>query len=150
MAPAALGAGMEDARRTTVVILATHPLLGEGLARLLAQEPELSIVHVDRRDLPAAEAALSSAPDVVIVERDAALHASDLLRFAPDALLIDVGIDVDGAFSLQRQRIVSAPEGILDAIRKMTRSAGIAPAVLPTGALAVAVLAAGIVGALGT
>jgi len=133
---------MEDARRTTVVILATHPLLGEGLARLLGQEPELSIVNVDRHDVAAAEAALSSGPDVVIVERDATLHASDLLRFAPDALLIDVGIDVDGVFSLQRQRIPSAPDGILEAIRKMTRSAGVAPA----GALAMAVVAASILG----
>jgi DNA-binding NarL/FixJ family response regulator len=131
---------MEDAQRTTVVILATHPLLGEGLARLLGQQPELTIVHVDRHDTAAAEAALSSSPDVVIVERDDVLIASDLLRFAPDALLIDVGIDVDGAFSLQRQKIPSQPDGILDAIRKMSRTAVKAA---PAGALAAAVLTAG-------
>ena len=131
---------MEDAQRTTVVILATHPLLGEGLARLLGQQPELTIVHVDRRDTAAAEAALSASPDVVIVERDDVLTASDLLRFAPDALLIDVGIDVDGVFSLQRQRISSQPDGILEAIRKMTRTAAKAA---PAGAFAAAVLAAG-------
>jgi len=131
---------MEDAQRTTVVILATHPLLGEGLARLLGQQPELTIVHVDRHDAAAAEAALCSGPDVVIVERDDVLTASDLLRFAPDALLIDVGIDVDGAFSLQRQRIPSQPDGILDAIRKMSRTAVKAA---PAGALAAAVLTAG-------
>jgi len=110
------------------------------LARLLGQQPELTIVHVDRRDTAAAEAALSSAPDVVIVERDDSLIASDLLRFAPDALLIDVGIDVDGVFSLQRQRIPSQPDGILEAIRTMTRSAA---KVAPAGAFAAAVLAAG-------
>lgn len=130
---------MEEAERTTVVILATHPLLGEGLARILGQHPDLSIVHIDRRDLAAAEAALSGSPDVVIVERDESVWASDLLRFAPDALLIDVGIDAEGVFSMQRQRIPSQPDGILEAIRKMTRSATIAPA----GALAAGVVVAG-------
>ncbi len=118
---------MEEAQRVTVVILATHPLLGEGLAKTLGGAPELRVTHVPLDDLPAVEHALGGGPDVVIVERNAAIEVSDLLRFAPDALIIDVGMDTGHAFQLHREEIPAQPDGILAAIRAMRRSVAIAP-----------------------
>jgi hypothetical protein len=132
-----IGDGMEDAQRVTVVILATHPLLGEGLAKVLGCAPELSVTHVSADDMSAVEHALAAAPDVVIVERTSAFAAYDLVRFAPDALLIDVGMDNGHAFSMHREEIPAQPDGILAAIRGMRR----APTAAPVGALLVGVAA---------
>ena len=118
---------MEDVQRVAVVILATHPLLGEGLARMLGCAQELSVTHVSADDVSAVEEALASGPDVVIVERNGPFAAYDLLRFAPDALLIDVGMDNSLAFSMHREEIPAQPDGILAAIRSMRRNVAIAP-----------------------
>jgi hypothetical protein len=118
---------MEDAQRITVVILATHPLLGEGLAKSLGSAQELAVTHVPFDDDAAVEAALAAGPDVVIVERTDSLAPSDLLRFAPDALIIDVGIDNGHVFSVRREEIPAQPEGILAAIRGMRRHAALSP-----------------------
>ena len=55
-------------RRARVVVLYAHPLLGEGLANLLAREADVCAVAVDERDSAARMAALASHPDMVIVE----------------------------------------------------------------------------------
>ena len=67
---------MDDVQRVTVVILATHPLLGEGLAKSLGCADELAVTHVPFDDAAAVEAALASGPDVVIVERNDAIEPS--------------------------------------------------------------------------
>lgn len=130
---------MEDAERVTVVILATHPLLGEGLAKVLGCAPELCVTHVSADDMAAVERVLAAAPDVVIVERNSVFAAYDLIRFAPDALLIDVGMDNGHAFSVHREEIPAQPDGILAAIRGMrkTHQAPVS-ALAPAGAVAVA------------
>lgn len=128
---------MEDAQRVTVVILATHPLLGEGLAKVLGCAQELSVTHLAADDMAAVEQALAAGPNVVIVERNSTFAAYDLIRFAPDALLIDVGMDNGHAFSMHREEIPAQPDGILAAIRGMRKGA-LAPisALAPTSALA--------------
>ena len=140
---------MEDVQRVTVVILATHPLLGEGLAKVLGCAQELSVTHVAADDMAAVEGALAASPDVVIVERSSAFAACDLVRFAPDALLIDVGMDDGHAFSMHREEIPAQPDGILAAIRGMRKSSltpigGLAPA----SALVLGLVAAGASGVL--
>jgi hypothetical protein len=138
-----IGDGMEDVQRVTVVVLATHPLLGEGLARVLGCAQELSVTHVSADDMSAVEQALAATPDVVIVERNSAFAAYDLVRFAPDALLIDVGMDNGHAFTVRREEIPAQPDGILAAIRGMRKGA-LAPisALAPTTALALGLAAA--------
>lgn len=130
---------MQGNRHLSVVILYTHALLGEGLAKLLAAEPGLEIRIVPTSDVAAAEAALADRPDVVIFERHEPLQAIDLIRFAPDALLIDVGMDAGPTFSYQREEIPARPEGIVRAIRRMKRTGG--PAVV--GALTLLAAALG-------
>ncbi len=118
---------MEDVQRVTVVILATHPLLGEGLAKTLGCAQELAVTHVPFDDAAAVEDALASGPDVVIVERTDTIAPSDLLRFAPDAMIIDVGIDNGHVFTTRREEIPPQPDGIIAAIRGMRRSVSAAP-----------------------
>jgi DNA-binding NarL/FixJ family response regulator len=108
---------MQEARGISVVILYTHPLLGEGLAGLLAAEPDLRITHVPSCELAATESALGSAPDVVIFERNGDFGALDLLKHVPNALLIDVGIDTGPTVTYVRREIQGQPEGLLRAIR---------------------------------
>lgn len=110
-----------QARR--VVILYSHPLLGEGLEHLLRADRDLTVqlVHVESED--EAEAALSGClldhcPDVVIVERSMAVKAIDLLSVAPSALLIDVGLDAGPSFSYRREELSPQPDEILRTIRR--------------------------------
>jgi hypothetical protein len=99
-----------------VVILYEHPLLGEGLERLLRAEAGLRVelVHVDSLDV--ARCALDPSPDVVILERCPPVQALDLLRLAPDALFIDVGLDAGPSWAYHRDELSPQPEDILRAI----------------------------------
>lgn len=109
-------------RRVTVVVLYTHPLLGEGVEKMLAAEDGFDVVAVSSRDIEAAERALTSEPDVVVFERNAPLQAIDLLKFTPNALLIDVGMDAGPTWTYHREQISAQPEGILEAIRSLRRT----------------------------
>ncbi len=112
---------MPDGRRISVVVLYTHPLFGEGLARMLAAEPGLDVVPVRTVDVAAAERALAGSPDVVILERSDPDGAVDVLRFAPDALVIDVSIDPGPTFTYHREEIPARMDGLLAAIRAVRR-----------------------------
>ena len=46
---------MPDETRILVVVMYHHPLFGEGLARMLADEPGLEVVPVRTVDIVAAE-----------------------------------------------------------------------------------------------
>lgn len=102
-----------NARR--VVILYAHPLLGEGLARILRTDPGLAIEAVHVEDLQAAATVLADAPDVIVMERGA-LQAPDVLALAPAALLIDVGLDTGSSWAYHRDELSPQPEDILRAI----------------------------------
>ena len=111
-----------------VLILYDHPLLGEGLERLLRDRSDLQVqlVHVDSLDV--ARAAVLSQPDVVIMERCAPVAAIDLIRLAPDTVFIDVGLDAGPSWTYRREEISPRPEAILQAIgsrpRPTSRPAG--------------------------
>lgn len=112
---------MPDPQRR-VAILYSHPLLGEGLAHLLQADHTLvvQLVHVD--DLETAEAALALKPDVVVLERGLPVEALDLLRMAPNALLIDVGLDAGPSWAYRRDELSPQPDDILRTIRTRARS----------------------------
>lgn len=109
---------MRDVRQR-VVILYAHPLLGEGIARLLAEDPGLTVelIEVDG-DVSAAIRAVAGSPDVVILERSAPVEALELFRAAPSALFIDVGLDTGPSWTLRRDELVPQPEEILRAIHQ--------------------------------
>jgi hypothetical protein len=103
--------------RQQVVILYAHPLLGEGLARLLSGHPDLSVELVRVSERSQAEAALAGAPDVVIMERTPPLQAMDLMPLAPGALLIDVGLDAGPNWAYHRYALSGQPDELLRVIR---------------------------------
>ncbi len=132
---------MRDGRQQ-VVILYSHPLLGEGLGRLLAADPGLFVEMVPVDDLDGAERALVNGPDVVILERTPPVQALDLMRLAPSALVIDVGLDAGPTWTWRRDELPPQPEELLRVIHgrdRHDRSEALAPesplaAELPLGA----------------
>jgi DNA-binding NarL/FixJ family response regulator len=86
---------MEGSAPIRVVILYVHPLLGEGLARLLAAEPGVAACAISIDDPTGTAAALGTAPDVVIVERRERGAPVRLARDATVPLLLTV--DIAGA-----------------------------------------------------
>jgi DNA-binding NarL/FixJ family response regulator len=105
-------------RRISVLILYMHPLLGQGLARLLAAEPGLDITSTSAHEAVEARSALASGTQIVIVERGVPIEIADLLRAARDALVIDVSMDPGPSWRLERDEIQSRPEELLRAIRR--------------------------------
>ena len=103
-----------------VVVLYSHPLLGEGLGKMLAAEPGLvvSTVNLGNLDaLEALEAALAADPDVVVFEEGGPIGVLDVLRRSGATVVIDVDITSSTAWTLQRHALRSAPEEVLGAIR---------------------------------
>ena len=99
-----------------VVILYAHPLLGEGIGRILTAQPDLRVELVSLDDECGADTALSTGPDVVILERTTPLRALDYLRSAPGALFIDVGLDTGPSWTYRRDAIDPKPDELVRAI----------------------------------
>jgi DNA-binding NarL/FixJ family response regulator len=107
---------MERSPLVRVVILYAHPILGEGLARLLGAEPGVAAVAMSEFDATSMASALASRPDVVIVESS----DPDDLRAIPSRrdrdwpLVLHVDIDgtrdtrVGGAAMDDLERVVRA------------------------------------------
>lgn len=108
---------MRDERPIAVLILYTHPLLGEGLAGMLAAEQDVTVTAVPLSDIGRTECALAAAPAVVIFERGDPDRAVEILERVPDALIIDVGIGPGPSFAYHRDEISALPDAIIEAIR---------------------------------
>ena len=110
---------MQDDRSISVLVLYTHPLLGEGLTDLLAAECGLDVTAVQMDEEPdAAAGALAASPQVVIFERGEPDRAAEILETVPDALVIDVAIGAGPTFAYRREEISALPEAIVAAIRQ--------------------------------
>lgn len=80
-------------QRLRVVILYTHPLLGEGLARLLALEQGIAVTCAPARDAEIVMHALKGRPDAVVFEWNDVVSQVDLPTAVPGAVLIDATMD---------------------------------------------------------
>lgn len=125
------GVTMREDRRVSVVVLYTHPLFGQGVARLLSAEPGVDVTPVAASDPEQVECLLALAPDVVIFERGDPDTATDILRYAPSALVIDVSLSPGPTFTYQRQEIQAQPEVILQVIRQASSHRGSGQAPIP-------------------
>jgi hypothetical protein len=112
-----------------VVVLYSHPLLGEGLGRMLAAEPDLLVTTVDLGTIEVLEEALAGGPDVVVFEEGGPIGLLEVLRRSGATVVIDVDITSSTAWTFRRQPLRSAPEEVLAAIRDalVSRAAAGAP-----------------------
>lgn len=84
---------MAESMPVRVAILYWHPLLGEGLAKLLEAESGIAAAAIAADDEIGTATALASGPDVVIVERGGPADPSHIagLRNAPILLFVGIG-----------------------------------------------------------
>ena len=94
--------------KAQVVVLYTHPLLGEGLASLLSTEAGVGAVAVDGRDSAARAAALGTHPDLVIVEQTETTRA-----FEPSGSMPVVFVRVDANDGGRLGQPLDDPEAIV-------------------------------------
>lgn len=116
---------MERRPSVHVVILYLHPLLGEGLAKLLAAEPGVAVTAICADDAIGAAVALAARPDVVVEERgDGARSAASFERgFAPLRLFVGIEGSERGEGG---EPMTGDPELIVRAVRALTdRRAGL-------------------------
>jgi DNA-binding NarL/FixJ family response regulator len=102
-----------------VLVLYSHPLMGEGLGRMLAAEPGIVVQAVDISQQAAVDAALASEPAVIVVEEGGAIDAADIVRRSGAALVLDVDINTTSAWTLRRETLSSRPDDFLAAIRQV-------------------------------
>ena len=103
---------------------------------MLTGEPDVEVTPLAASDPRQAEYLLTLAPDVVIFERGDPDMATDVLRYAPSALVIDVSLNPGPTFTYQRHEVQAQPDVILDAVRGMRMSGAVAeatPGGAPTG-----------------
>jgi len=100
-----------------ILVLYSHPLMGEGLERMLAAEPGLEVAAVDVAEGTAVAAALAAEPDVIIVEEGGPLDAADIVRRSTCSVVLDVDITTASAWSLRREALPTRPEDFLASLR---------------------------------
>lgn len=100
-----------------VLVLYSHPLMGEGLGRMLAAEPGVIVEAVDIGEADAVSAALAAEPEVIVVEEGGAVDAAEVVRRSHASLVLDVDITTTNAWTLRRESLSTRPDDFLDAIR---------------------------------
>jgi DNA-binding NarL/FixJ family response regulator len=100
-----------------VLVLYSHPLMGEGLGRMLAAEPGIEVESADVAEPCAVALALSHEPDVVIVEEGGPLDAADIVRRSRCSVVLDVDITTTRAWSLRREILSTRPDDFLASLR---------------------------------
>jgi DNA-binding NarL/FixJ family response regulator len=63
-----------------VLVLYSHPLMGEGLGRMLEAEPGIVVYAVDIAEQTAVDEALAQEPAVIVVEEGGRVDAADVVR----------------------------------------------------------------------
>lgn len=100
-----------------VLVLYSHPLMGQGLERMLAAESGVSVQAVDIAEPDAVAEALASEPAVVILEEGGAVDAADVVRRSHCCLVLDVDITTTSGVVLRRETFAAGPDVLLATIR---------------------------------
>ncbi|MCJ7712565.1 MAG: hypothetical protein MUQ32_17235 [Chloroflexi bacterium] len=107
-----------------VLLLYSHPLMGEGLLKMLAAEPGITVDAVDIGITEAVDAAIAVGPDVIVVEEGGAVDAADVVRRSDCPVVLDVDITTTRAWTLRRETLSTRPDDFLAAIRAVVGAAG--------------------------
>jgi DNA-binding NarL/FixJ family response regulator len=108
---------MSGNRGLVIVVLSCHPLLGEGVGRLLGEEPDVVVRQAGCHQAGLIDELLAAGPDVVVVERCSQLDATAILERAPDALVFDISIEPGPTWVYRRQEIPGDPIAILELVQ---------------------------------
>lgn len=108
-----------DTPSVRLAILYDHPLLGEGVGRMLGFEPGLEVAFVEARDRGAVAAALDAQPEMIVVERSSGIDPLEILRRTPDTLVIEVGLAPGPTWVYRRQEIAGDPQAVLGLVRRL-------------------------------
>lgn len=100
-----------------VLVLYSHPLMGEGLGRMLAAEPGVAVDAVDIALPGAVDAALARDPEIIVVEEGGAVDAADIVRRSSCPVVLDVDITTTRAWTLRRETLSSRPDDFLATVR---------------------------------
>ena len=100
-----------------VLLLYSHPLMGEGLGKMLAAEPGVVVDAVDIGITEAVDAAIARDPDVIVVEEGGAVDAADVVRRSSCPVVLDVDITTTSAWTLRRETLSTRPDDFLATIR---------------------------------
>jgi DNA-binding NarL/FixJ family response regulator len=102
-----------------VLVLYSHPLMGEGLQRMLADEPGVIVEAVDVTDDDGLCDALAASPAVIVVEEGGPVDAAEILRRCSGcSMVLDVDITTMNAYTLRREVLASRPDDFLATIRQ--------------------------------
>lgn len=104
-----------------VLVLYSHPLMGEGLGHMLAAEQDVVVDAVDIADPGAVDAAIAREPAVIVVEEGGAVDAAEVVRRSNCPVVLDVDITTTRAWTLRRETLSSRPDEFLAAIRSVVR-----------------------------
>jgi hypothetical protein len=105
-----------------VAVVYSHPLFGEGLARLLNNDEELTVSCIRANTSGVAREIVDLRPEAIIVEDDAdEAFIRGILNSLPPVLVIRVGLQ-DNAMEVYHCRhvIPGCPGDLLDVIRSGT------------------------------
>ena len=100
-----------------VLLLYSHPLMGEGLGRMLAAEPGIELDSADMSLPNAVTAALAREPEVVIVEEGGPLDAADIVRRSRCSVVLDVDITTTQAWALCRESFSTRPDDFIASLQ---------------------------------
>lgn len=106
-----------------VLVLYSHPLMGEGLSGMLSAEPGMVVQIVDIAAADQVNAALESEPAVIVIEEGGPVDAAEVVRRCGASLVLDVDIGTANAYTLRRERLSTRPDDFLATIRQAVASA---------------------------
>lgn len=102
--------------RTRVLVLYRHPLMGEGLARLLGEEPRLQVSTAAADADADVERALADDPAVVVFEEGGSVAALDVLRRAACHYVIDVSLHTREAWAFRGDAVQTDDDHLTQAL----------------------------------
>ena len=109
-----------DTPPVRLAILYDHPLLGEGVGRMLGQEPGIDVEYVESTNCDGVNAALAGRPDMIVVERSSGIDPLEILRRTPSTIVIEVGIAPGPTWVYRRQEIPGEPAAVVGLVRLLS------------------------------
>ena len=91
--------------RVKVLVLYWQPLVGEGLARLLGQDPRLEVLSAPQTEEAAADHALGEDPAVIVLEEGGPIGLLDLIHRPTCHRVINVSAITSECWTLQVDRV---------------------------------------------